>query len=222
MILSKQNMGLISDYIRHSKANHNSIVHTDSLGDIWKDMVKQWGLIGAILTLPFYIVTILIGILLSPLLLAIIVIGFFVYMIPSILIGGFIDITRQIIVRERDAWFEKWKYTDKMLNYWELKPYGMSPQGYVDFKKNQIWESKVEKVFEDYWDSKIDRIQAEKLFEDLRQPKFYSKENDVIEMLESIDDFKRLSNLFNEGGIMDAQKMNTLKSEARICLGRLR
>ena len=54
------------------------------------------------------------------------------------------------------------------------------------------------------------------------QPKFYSKENDVIEMLEGIDDFKRLSNLFNEGGIMDAQKMNTLKSEARICLGRLR
>ena len=128
---------MLLEYIRHSKANHNPIVHTDTWGSIWRDSVKQWGLIGAILTLPFYMVGVLLMFVLSPLLIVIIIGGFFIYMIPSILIGGFIDITRQIIVRKKDAWFEKWKYADKMLNYWELTPYGMSFQGYVDFKKHR-------------------------------------------------------------------------------------
>ena len=105
--------------------------------DIWRDMVRRWGLIGAILTLPFLIIGVLLMVVLSPLLIVIIIGGFFIYMIPSIIIGGFIDITRQIIVRKKDAWFEKWKYADKMLNYWELTPYGMSFQGYVDFKKHR-------------------------------------------------------------------------------------
>ena len=218
-MFSKQNMGLIIDYIRHSKANHNPIVHTDKLGDIWQDMVKQWGLIGAILTLPFYIIFALIGILFLPLFIGIIVVGFFVYMIPSILLGGFIDLARQIFVQKKDFSFEKWKYTDKILNYWELTPYGMSPQGYVDFKNNRIWESKVEKVFKDYWTSKIDRVQAEKLFGELRQPKFYSNENDLVEMLNGIDDFKKLLDHYNEGGNVDVY---TLQSEAKRCLWRLR
>ena len=217
MMFSKQNMGLIIDYIRHSKANHNPIVHTDTLGDMWQDMVKQWGLIGAILTLPFYIVTILIGILLSPLLLAIIVMGFFVYMIPSILIGGFIDLSRQIIVREKDDWFKKWKYTDKIFNWWELTPYGMSPQGYVDFKKNRILSIKIEEVFDEYWDSKIDRVQAEIRFQALKQS--HMKENDVKDILNRIDSFKKILAIYNGGGIVDSQKINLLKSEAKGCLG---
>ena len=135
---------MILEYMRHSKANHNPIVHDETWADIWRDMVKRWGLIGAILTLPFYIVVVLLMVVLSPLLILIIIGGFFIYMIPSILIGGFIDITRQIIVREKGAWFEKWKYADKLLYWWELTPYGMSFQGYVDFKKNRILDSKVE------------------------------------------------------------------------------
>ena len=85
--------------------------------------------------LLLFIPVALLTILFSPFLLVILICGIICYTIPSILIGGSIDITRQIFVRKKDVWFKKWKYTDKMLGYWELTPYRMSIQGYLDFKQ---------------------------------------------------------------------------------------
>lgn len=190
----------------------------------WKDYWGRGGwafasdTIAFIITIPFGIMYVLLLPIIIIYCLAALIAGICFYIPISLIIGVTMDFFGNVFFKKE----EKWKYTDKMLNWWEFTPYGMSFQGYVDFKKNRIWESKVEKVFEDYWDSKIDRLQAEKSFEELRQPSHYPKENVVKETLGSIDAYKKLSNLFNEGGIVDAQKINTLKSEARMCLGRLR
>tara|TARA_A100001201_G_scaffold49885_2_gene49725 strand:- start:566 stop:961 length:396 start_codon:yes stop_codon:yes gene_type:complete len=89
-------------------------------------------LLGYLILIPMLILTILF----SPLLLIVLVGGIFIYTIPSIIIGGFIDILRQLFVRNKGVLFEKWKYMDKMLFWWGFTPYGMSLQGYIDFKRN--------------------------------------------------------------------------------------
>ena len=128
-------------YYKYSKvkAKQRRPQYDPSFKDLfWNEPVEKYGVFLWCLALPFIPIMWLLGVLLIPLWVAILIAGFLVYIIPSIILGGIFDITRQIVVRKKDAWFLKWKYTDKALGWWEMLPYGMSLQGYRDFKEDWL------------------------------------------------------------------------------------
>tara|TARA_B100002019_G_scaffold42802_1_gene35835 strand:+ start:608 stop:1099 length:492 start_codon:yes stop_codon:yes gene_type:complete len=135
------NRKMLWAYYKYSKhhANLYKPQYDPSFKDfIWNEPVEKYGVFLWCLALPFLPIIWLIGVLLIPLALVILVGGFLVYTIPSIILGVIFDITRQIVVRKKGTYFLKWKYTDKALGFWEMRPYGMSLQGYRDFKKDWL------------------------------------------------------------------------------------
>tara|TARA_Y100000592_G_C5248911_1_gene211914 strand:- start:16 stop:507 length:492 start_codon:yes stop_codon:yes gene_type:complete len=128
-------------YYKYSKfhANNTQTQYDPSFKDVfWNEPVEKYGVFLWCLALPFVPILMVINILLIPLWLAILVGGFLAITIPSIILGVIFDITRQIVVRKEGTYFLKWKYTDKVLWFWEMRPYGMSLQGYRDFKKDWL------------------------------------------------------------------------------------
>ena len=62
----------------------------------------------------------------------------FIYIPSSLIIGGSIDLFRNLFLKKGDYWI-KWEYTDNMLDWWGLTPYGMSIEDYRGFKKEHIF-----------------------------------------------------------------------------------
>tara|TARA_R110002167_G_scaffold233600_1_gene438809 strand:+ start:3348 stop:3911 length:564 start_codon:yes stop_codon:yes gene_type:complete len=154
---------MLRDYIRSSRAgalvrkadeaarmrdglkNYSKPTFREKWSEKWNEFRgKNWllqviDIIGTIIILPFLIllwtIAIISWVIILPFIPFILIGGFIVYMIPSVIIGGFIDLMRKIFVRDNQ--YEKWKYTDKMLGFWEFNLYGMSIQGYIDFKRKE-------------------------------------------------------------------------------------
>lgn len=124
-------------------------VKSDSIKDMWNDAVNRYGLIGTIVLFPFYLcylaITVALFILCLPLIVGILVVGIVFYIPISIILGITIDVLRQTFhfltgghKRNLFSWerFDRWKYTDKIMGWWDIVPYGMSLGGYKRYKEN--------------------------------------------------------------------------------------
>ena len=158
-----------------------------------------------ILMSPFYLFLILFSPFILLYVLAALISGIIFYIPVSLLIGGTIDLFRNLFFK-KGVGFKKWKYTIQILSWWEFLPYGMTYDGYFDFKEETIRMTKAERIFEDYWDSKIDRKRAEQAFRNIHRLTRYinqydgdkmvhiynhKREEDIKHILDCVDDYKR-------------------------------
>jgi hypothetical protein len=142
---------MLLDYIKMSRRQSRSTtyVQSDSVKDMWNSAVNRYGLIGTIVLLPFYLcylaITVALFILCLPFILGLLVVGIVFYIPISLIISITIDLVRQMFhfitggnKRNLFSWerFEKWKFTDKITDWWEIIPYGMSLGGYKRYKEN--------------------------------------------------------------------------------------
>lgn len=169
-----------------------------------------------ILMSPFYFIFILFSpfLLLYAVFLAIS--GIIFYIPVSLIIGGIIDLFRNLFFK-KGVRFKKWKYTIQILSWWEFLPYDMTYDGYLDFKEGQIHMAKAERIFEDYWDSKIDRKRAEQAF---RNIPLYQSEEDIRNTLDCVDDYKRFH--VSKVGVSSSHIVKRAKREAFGTWGRIK
>jgi len=194
---------MIREYIRYSKLTHKPFrPESSSWSELWNEAVDKYGLIFTIILSPFWLLVQFVSILLLPVgivvISALLIVVFFVYMIPSVIIGGFIDLLRQVFVK-KDYWFEKWEYTDKMLEYWYFTPYGMSIGGYRAFKTESIQQTKKEEIFEKYCEGEIDREQANIALQNIHRLKGLDNKIAQARMREDVEAVLKVADLQIEG-----------------------
>lgn len=183
-----------------------------------------------ILMSPFYLLLILFSPFILLFAFATVISGMIFYIPVSLIIGGTIDLFRNLFFK-KGVRFKKWKYTIQILSWWEFLPYGMTYDGYFDFKEDTIRMTKAERIFEDYWDSKIDRKRAEQAFRNIHRLTRYinqydgdkmvhnKMEEDIKHILDFMDDYKRFH--VSKVGVSDSHVSKRAKIEAFSLLGRL-
>ena len=134
---------MLLEYIKHSRLESKERFQKrieferQPLKQRWKDYWGRGGwafasdTVAFIISLPIWIIYVLLSPFMIIILFAALIAGICFYIPISLIIGVTMDFFGNVFFKKE----EKWKYTDKMLNCWELTPYGMSFQGYVDFKK---------------------------------------------------------------------------------------
>jgi|TARA_B100001094_G_scaffold234582_1_gene229537 hypothetical protein len=184
-----------------------------------------------ILMSPLYLLSILFSPFILLYVVAALISGIIFYIPVSLIIGGTIDLFRNLFFK-KGVRFKKWKYTIQILSWWEFLPYGMTYDGYLDFKEETIRMTKAERIFEDYWDSKIDRKRAEQAFRNIHRLTRYINqydgdkmihnrmEEDIRNILDCVDDFKRFH--VSKVGVSSSHIHKRAKIEALGTLGMLR
>lgn len=182
-----------------------------------------------ILLSPFYFILILFSPFLLLYAVAIAISGIIFYIPVSLIIGGTIDLFRNLFFK-KGVRFKKWKYTIQILSWWEFLPYGMTYDGYLDFKEEKIRMAKAERIFEDYWDSKIDRKRAEQAFRNIHRlinqydgdKMIHNRmEEDIRNILDCVDDYKRFH--VSKVGVSSSHIVKRAKREALFgTLGRIK
>jgi len=149
--------------------------------------------------------------------------GIIFYIPVSLIIGGTIDLFRNLFFK-KGVRFKKWKYTIQILSWWDFLPYGMTYDGYFDFKEDRIRMTKAVRIFEDYWDGKIDRKRAEQAFRNIHRLTRYINqydgdkmvhnmmEEDIKHILDCVDDYKQFH--VSKVGVSDSRVLKRVKIQA--------